>query len=604
MGAMAEVVQEGCVENRQPLAASSSSVSDGSSCGGGGRTGTSPPVSSSGNSISGLRRTSGPIRRAKGGWTPEEDETLRKAVETFKGRNWKKIGNTAVAFDMKINCECEQFLWRPENIWSEYGTTKRKMLYLCHFQQEDDKIIDLVRKYGPTKWSIIAKSLPGRIGKQCRERYSSDHVHIIRKVIFLNYWNCRWHNHLNPEIRKDAWTPEEERALINAHRVYGNKWAEIAKALPGRTDNSIKNHWNSSLRKKLDVYGANSVLQASNLLAHDDFKDQMRPVATGNHLDLNKMPSIGSRDVPGRPHHSIMGPLSQAYNLKHVKDSRFLSLSIPTAQTSYGMSSLVDGSAVTLAVQGLGSDSVRDKGLEIDSIHEKGIEVSSTPDPVGEGCAIQLESAPAKSGTKSSLKTELYSTLGPLCYLIPNMEEVAPISSSLHSEHHGAHQTTQHSRDVLMSPDGYTSPSPTIGKVSSPLTVDSILKTAADSFPCTPSILRKRKRDKSTPTSDNESKMGGLNTDSFYTPNGKGATTNTSRSFKTASFMSLGPLDGLTSVRSSDASPPYQIRSKRMAAMKSVEKQLDFSGDGLDTSGSEILNSPCHNSRGANSNRT
>lgn len=55
MGAMAEVVQEGCVENRQPLAAPSSSVSDGSSCGGGGPAGTSPPMSSSGNSIPGLR---------------------------------------------------------------------------------------------------------------------------------------------------------------------------------------------------------------------------------------------------------------------------------------------------------------------------------------------------------------------------------------------------------------------------------------------------------------------------------------------------------------------------------------------------------------------
>ncbi|KAF8716971.1 hypothetical protein HU200_026077 [Digitaria exilis] len=561
MGAMAEVVQEGCVENRQPLAAPSSSVSDGSSCGGGGPAGTSPPVSSSGNSIPGLRRTSGPIRRAKGGWTPEEDETLRNAVETYNGRNWKKI---AESFPDRTEVQCLhrwQKVLNPELIKGPWT------------QEEDDKIIDLVRKFGPTKWSVIAKSLPGRIGKQCRER---------------------WHNHLNPEIRKDAWTPEEEKALINAHRVYGNKWAEIAKALPGRTDNSIKNHWNSSLRKKLDVYGTNSVVAPPNLLAHDDVKDHMRPVAIGSHLDLNKSPNIGSKCVPGRAHRFIMGSLSQGYS----KDSRFISLSVPTVQNSYEMSPLVDGSPVTSAIQGLGSNSIRD------SVHEKGIEVSSTSDPVGEGCAIQLESAPARSGTKSFLKNELH-TLGPLCYQIPKLEEVPPIGSSVHSEHHGAQEKTQHSRDGLMSPDGYTSPSPTIRNVSSPLTVDSILKTAADSFPCTPSILRKRKRDKSTPTSDNELKMVGVSADSFYTPNGKGATTNTQQSFKTASFFSLGPLDGLlTSVRSSDASPPYQIRSKRMAALKSVEKQLDFSTDGLDTSGSEILNSPCHNSQSANSNRT
>lgn len=44
----------------------------------------------------------------------------------------------------------------------------------------------------------------------------------------------RWHNHLNPGIKKDAWTLEEELALMNAHRIHGNKWAEIAKVLPGR----------------------------------------------------------------------------------------------------------------------------------------------------------------------------------------------------------------------------------------------------------------------------------------------------------------------------------------------------------------------------------
>ncbi|THU72812.1 hypothetical protein C4D60_Mb04t16140 [Musa balbisiana] len=105
--------------------------------------------------------------------------------------------------------------------------------------EEDKKLRDYVQKNGHGSWRRLPK-LAGlnRCGKSCR---------------------LRWINYLRPDIKRGNFTEEEESLIIDLHSLHGNKWSTIAASLPGRTDNEIKNYWNTHLRKKLLRMGIDPV---------------------------------------------------------------------------------------------------------------------------------------------------------------------------------------------------------------------------------------------------------------------------------------------------------------------------------------------------------